>query len=77
MDKIEADNAEVVCVVPHWPAKRFWRRLGCAAWQRRIVSSVSISSQSLVPHEANAQFCFFGASFESPLFAFRTRPVSP
>ena len=77
LDKIEADNAAVVCIVPHWPAKRFWRRLHCTAWRERIARSVTLPSRVLAPHDANAQFCFFGASFDSPLLAFRTRSIAP
>jgi len=73
LDKIERDNASVVCIVPHWPSQRFWVRLQSPAWARRIVAKLTLPPDSLVPHAANARFCFFGARFDSPLLAFSTR----
>ena len=75
LDKIERDNASVICIVPNWPRKRFWVRLSSSAWAERIVSRISLPPDSLVPHAANAGSCFFGNRFDSPLMAFATRAV--
>lgn len=75
LDKIEQDNAVVICIVPWWPSKPFWRRLHCAAWAERIEHRITIGADALVPHEPNRTHCFFGERFEAFLLAFRTRRV--
>ena len=75
LDKIERDNASVVCIVPHWPRKRFWARLISASWSERIVARIWLPPSALIPHAANAHSCFFGTHFDSPLLAFATRAL--
>jgi len=75
LDKIERDNASVVCIVPCWPKQRFWSRLASPSWARRIVSRLNLPPGSLEPHAENKRFCFFGDHFDSSLLVFSTRPV--
>ena len=49
LDKIERDNAAVVCVVPWWASKSFWRRLHCAAWQERIQATNAATKLARAP----------------------------
>ena len=73
LDKIEQDNAVVVCVVPWWPTKPFWRRIHCTAWEERIERRLTLEPDSLTPHEPHRVHCFFGERFDAYLLAFRTR----
>ena len=57
LDKIERDNAVIVCVVPWWPSKSFWGRLQSGAWRERIAASFTLGPDSLAPHRANRQHC--------------------
>jgi hypothetical protein len=75
LDKVERDNASVVCIVPCWPRHRFWERLASPSWTRRITAKLTLPPASLVPHAENKCFCFFGDSFDSPLLAFATRAL--
>ena len=75
LDKIERDNAIATCIMPWWPSKPFWHRINSGAWSGRIAARLTLPPDSLVVHWQNAEHCFFGTSFESPLLAFRTRRV--
>ena len=72
LDKVERDNAEVIMLVPEWQQKRWWHRLASGPWQDRIAGGFFLPPDSLV---ANNDDCFFGSSFTTRLFAFRTRRV--
>ena len=73
LDKIEADNAEALVIVPRWTSKSWWWRLRSGAWQDRIVATMELPVDALVPFAENAEHCFFGHRFDAPLLAFRTR----
>ena len=63
LDKVEADNAHVVLVVPVWPNTMWWQRLE-TSMRLRISRSFRLPPDSLCP---NNPHCFFGSRFNSPL----------
>ncbi|MEC7000895.1 MAG: reverse transcriptase domain-containing protein, partial [Actinomycetota bacterium] len=63
LDKVEADNAHAVLVVPVWPNTMWWQRLE-TSMRLRISRSFRLPPDSLSP---NNPHCFFGSRFNSPL----------
>ena len=74
LDKLERDNAAAVLVVPVWKSHGWWRRLASGAWADRIDAQRALPPRALAAHPENAESCFFGLAFESPLVALRIVP---
>ena len=75
LDKIEADNALALVIVPVWPNQMWWQRLQ-TSMSHRIRRSFSLPPDSL---RLNNRHCCFGVRFQSPrrvLFFVPTGPMS-
>ena len=75
LNKIEADNALALVIVPVWPNQRWWQRLQ-TSMSHRIRRSFSLPPDSL---RLNNRHCCFGVRFQSPrrvLFFVPTGPMS-
>ena len=77
LDKVEADDAAGILVVPVWLSKPWWRRLQSGAWAQRASLIAELPPEALTAHEANRDAVFFGREFASPLHAYRLLPCAP
>ena len=73
LDKIEADDALALVIVPEWPNQMWCQRLQ-TSMSHRISRSFSLPLDS---HRPNNRHCYFGVRFKSPFRVHFFVPTGP